>query len=365
MQAAGLSYFTIQAVIAAENMTMSGGQIDTDGMRRNLRVIGEFTDISQIRNIQLKQSVYLKDIAEVKDGFEQRESYSRLNGQDVVSLNVIKKSGKNLIYAVDKIMVILEDYQKTAPENLIISTTGDMSTQTKNSVNDLFNTIILGFIVVVFVLMFFMGETNALFVGIAIPMSIVIAFIFIPVVGFTLNMVVLMSFILVLGIVVDNSIVVVENTYRHFITTPGLSITDATKRGVGEVAIAVFTGTLTTMAPFFPLVFMPGLPGKFMSFLPITIIITLTASMLVAYMINPVFAVSFMKRKSEQGKTSSRWKLKKKTLIFLLVAAAAAILFYAAGIFALANLLTLVIFLTLLSKYVLRSLITKFQANGR
>lgn len=363
MQAAGLSFFAIQVAVAAENMTMSGGQIDTDGMRRNLRVIGEFTDISQIQNIQLKQSVYLRDIAEVKDGFEQRKSYSRLNGQDVVSLNVIKKSGKNLIYAVDKITVILENYQKTAPENLVISTTGDMSTQTKNSVNDLFNTIILGFIVVVFVLMFFMGETNALFVGIAIPMSIVIAFIFIPVVGFTLNMVVLMSFILVLGIVVDNSIVVVENVYRHYTTTPGLSITDATKRGVGEVAIAVFTGTLTTMAPFFPLVFMPGLPGKFMSFLPITIIITLTASMLVAYMINPVFAVSFMKRKTEQEETSSRWKLKRKTLIFLLVAAGGAVLFYAAGIFVLANLLALVILLTLLSKYILRSLIKKFQAK--
>ncbi len=363
MQAAGLSFFAIQVAIAAENMTMSGGQIDTDGMRRNLRVIGEFTDISQIRNIQLKPSVYLKDIAEVKDGFEQRESYSRLNGLDVVSLNVIKKSGKNLIYAVDKINVILDDYVKTAPDNLIISTTGDSSTLTKNSISDLFNTIILGFIVVVFVLMFFMGETNALFVGIAIPMSIVIAFIFIPVVGFTLNMVVLMSFILVLGIVVDNSIVVVENVYRHFTTTPGLSILDATKRGVGEVAIAVFTGTLTTMAPFFPLMFMPGIPGKFMSFLPVTIIITLTASMLVAYVINPVFAVSFMKHKTRQDETSSRWKLNRKTSIFLLVATGLAVLFYTAGIFVLANLLVLAIFITLLSKYVLRFLIKKFQAK--
>ena len=362
MQAAGLSYFAIQAAIAAENLTLSGGQIDTDGMRRNLRVIGEFTDISQIRNIQLKPAVYLKDIAEVKDGFKQRESYSRLNGQDVVTLNVIKKSGKNLIYAVDKINVILDDYQKTAPENLIVFTSGDSSTMTKNSVNDLFNTIILGFIVVVLVLMFFMGETNALFVGIAIPMSIVIAFIFIPVVGFTLNMVVLMSFILVLGIVVDNSIVVVENVYRHFTTTPGLSIIEATKRGVGEVATAVFTGTLTTMAPFFPLMFMPGIPGKFMSFLPVTIIITLTASMIVAYIINPVFAVSFMKRNSEEGQESSRWKLKRKTLIFLLLAAVAAVFFYAVGIYLLANLLMLVILIALLSKYVLSFLISKFQA---
>jgi multidrug efflux pump len=362
MQAAGLSFYAIQNAIASENLTLSGGQIDTDGMRRNLRVIGEFRNISQIQDIQLQNGIYLKDIADVVDGYKDRESYSRLNSEDVVTINVIKKSGQNLIVAVDKIKVILEDFQTTAPENLSVTMTGDRSTQTRNSVNDLFNTIILGFIIVVLILMFFMGEANALFVGIAIPMSIVIAFIFIPIVGFTLNMVVLMSFILVLGIVVDNSIVVVENVYRHYTTTPGLSILDATKRGVGEVALAVFTGTLTTMAPFFPLMFVPGLPGKFMSFLPITIIITLTASMLVAYMINPVFAVSFMKRAPNGEKKPSHRKIKKRSLIFLLVSAALAVVFYAAGKILVANLLAFGILIYLLSKYVLHFFIAKFQA---
>ena len=361
MQAAGLSFYTIQNAVALENLTISGGQVDTDGMRRNLRVVGEFTNIDQIRNIQLQRGIYIKDIAEVVDGYKDRESYSRLNGLDVVTLNIVKKSGKNLIYAVEKIKVIVEELQKTAPENLIITMTGDSSTQTKNSVNDLFNTVILGFIVVFFVLMFFMGEANALFVGIAIPMSIVFAFIFIPVVGFTLNMIVLMSFILVLGIVVDNSIVVVENAYRHFTTTPGLSIESATKRGVGEVATAVFTGTLTTMAPFFPLMFMPGIFGKFMSFLPVAIIITLTASMLVAYVMNPVFAVSFMKRPPAYEQSAGRWKIRRKTLIILSSAAVLAALFYATGNRLPANLLVFGISIYFLSKYVLRFLIAKFQ----
>jgi multidrug efflux pump subunit AcrB len=363
MQAAELTFTTIQNAIAFENLTISGGQVDTGGIRRNLRVVGEFTNIDQIRNIQLKKGIYLKEIAEVVDGYEDRESYSRLNAKDVVTINVIKKSGKNLIYAVDKIKRIVEEYRQTAPENLIITMTGDSSTQTKNSVNDLFNTVILGFIVVVFVLMFFMGETNALFVGIAIPMSIVIAFILIPVVGFTMNMVVLISFILVLGIVVDNSIVIVENVYRHFTTTPDLSIMAATKRGVGEVAVAVFTGTLTTMAPFFPLIFMPGIPGKFMSFLPITIIITLTASMLVAFMINPVFAVSFMKRSSKEETHQIRWKLSRKNILILSVAAALAVVFYAARIMLLANLLAFGVVIYFLSRFVLRFLIAKFQKH--
>jgi len=363
MQAADLSFYTIQNAIASENLTISGGQVDTDGIRRNLRVVGEFTNIDQIRNIQLRKGIYLKDIAEVVDGYADRESYSRLNSQDVVTINVIKKSGKNLIYAVDKIKTIVEEHQKTAPENLIVTMTGDSSTQTKNSVNDLFNTVILGFIVVVFVLMFFMGETNALFVGIAIPMSIVIAFIFIPVVGFTMNMVVLMSFILVLGIVVDNSIVVVENVYRHFTTTPDLSITAAAKRGVGEVSVAVFTGTLTTMAPFFPLIFMPGISGKFMSFLPITVIITLTASLLVAYVINPVFAVSFMKRPSKDRAQKVRWKLSLKNVLILSAAVVLAVIFYAAGKMLPANLLVFGIVIYFLFRYVLHFLIVQFQRH--
>ncbi|MCJ7680202.1 MAG: efflux RND transporter permease subunit, partial [Candidatus Aminicenantes bacterium] len=361
MQAAGLSFITIQNAIAMENMTISGGQLDTDGLRQNLRVVGEFKDIGQIADISLQPGLSLKDIAEVKDGYKDRESYSRLNGQNVVTLNIVKRSGQNLIYAVEKINRIVEEYKAGAPSNLIITMTGDSSTQTKNSVNDLFNTVILGFIVVVFILMFFMGESNALFVGIAIPLSIIVAFIFIPMVGFTMNMVVMMSFILVLGIVVDNSIVVVENIYRHFQTTDGISIVTATKRGVGEVAMAVFTGTLTTMAPFFPLMFMPGIAGKFMSFLPVTILITLTASMVVAYIINPVFAVSFMKRAPQEGGKKKSRKISRRAIVFLAAAGILMVLFYSTGNLFPANLLALAVIVYFLSKFVIHYLISKFQ----
>ncbi|NOR14671.1 MAG: MMPL family transporter, partial [Candidatus Aminicenantes bacterium] len=360
MQAAGLSFNSIIGAVAAENVTISAGQIDTGGMRRNLRAVGEFKDVKEIADIHLQNGIYVKDIAEVIDGFKDRESYARLNGQDVITLNVIKKSGKNLIIAVDKIKDIVSDFQRTAPENLIITLTGDSSTETRNSVNDLFNTVILGFIVVVFVLMFFMGDANALCVGISIPLSMIIAFILIPVVGFTMNMVVLMSFIMVLGIVVDNSIVVVENVYRHF-TTTGVSIMDATKKGVGEVALAVFTGTLTTIAPFFPLIFTPGIAGKFMSYLPITIIITLSASILVAFVMNPVFAVSFMKRPPSQEENSKGRKLTPKTIFITLGVLAAIVLFSLAQLRVLANLLIMGLVIYILFKFVLHFLIEKFQ----
>ncbi len=361
MQAAGLSFNSIQGAVASENLTISAGQIDTDGMKRNLRVVGEFKSVQQVADLLLQEGIYLRDIAEVKDGYKERESYARLNGGDVVTLNVIKKSGKNLIVAVEKIRDIIQEFKQTAPRNLIVTLTGDSSTQTRNSVNDLFNTVILGFFVVVFVLMFFMGETNAIFVGASIPLSMVIAFILIPVVGFTMNMVVLMSFIMVLGIVVDNSIVIVENVYRHFTQTPGLSIADATKRGVGEVALAVFTGTLTTIAPFLPLIFIPGIPGKFMSFLPITIIVTLGASLLVAYIMNPVFAVSFMKR-PEPEETKKLFRLpSKKAIIFTIAALVLIVLFYASGNKLPAHLLAFGLIIYYVSKYILHFLVDKFQ----
>ncbi|HKK09782.1 MAG TPA: efflux RND transporter permease subunit, partial [Bacteroidales bacterium] len=180
MQAAGVTFSQIEQAVSMENMTISGGQLKMENMQRNMRIVGEFKNVDDLRNVLISKGVYLQDIAEVKDDFADRESFSRLNGQDVITLNVIKKSGENLIDAVDEIKIILDNFDETAPKGLEIITTGDQSDMTRNSVSNLFNTIILGFLVVVLVLMFFMGVDNALFVAIAIPLSMVIAFIFIP-----------------------------------------------------------------------------------------------------------------------------------------------------------------------------------------
>ncbi|MBN1938587.1 MAG: efflux RND transporter permease subunit, partial [Candidatus Aminicenantes bacterium] len=360
MQAAGLNFNTIRNAVASENLILSGGRVDTDGMRRNLRIVGEFTSVSQIGAIILQDGITLGDIAEITDGFKDRESYSRLNSQDVVTLNVIKRGGKNLIAASDKIQAILADFKASVPDNLVITVSGDSSKKTRHGVSDLFNTIILGFVVVVFVLMFFMGRINAIFVGAAIPLSMLISFIFLPLIGFTLNKVVLMSFILVLGIVVDNSIVVVENIYRHFMTTENLPIIPATKKAVGEVAPAVFTGTLTTMAPFFPLVFTPGIAGRFMSFLPITIILSLTASLLVAYFVNPVFAVAFMKYQPREN-TRVAPRLSRRALIGSGVSIVLAAVFYAVGPMLIANLLAFGVLMFFLIRFVLDRWVDRFQ----
>lgn len=310
MHAAGLSFSDIERAISSENATISGGSINMHGMQRTVRVVGEFKDIETIKNIVINSTshayVYLKDVASVVDTFKEQESYARLNGQNVITLNVLKKSGENLLAASDKIKNIITDLKtNNYPSDLKITISGDMSKFTRTTLLDLNNTIVIGFVLVVIVLMFFMGLTDAIFVGLAVPLSMALAYIVLPLIGFTMNMLVMFSFIFSLGIVVDDAIVVIENTHRIF-NQRKMNIVDSAKAAAGEVFVPILSGTLTTLAPFFPLAFWPGITGKFMYFIPVTVIITLFASLIVAYIINPVFAVTFMKLDNGDAKINKR-----------------------------------------------------------
>ena len=303
MQAASVTFREIQNAIGYENVTVSGGNIDMQGLTRSVRVAGEFKDIETIKNISLVSSsgaiIRLKDIAEIKDSYKKRESFARLAGKNVITVNVIKKSGENLLEASDKIKKIVENLKKTKfPGDLSVVVTSDQSHFTRTLLFDLDNTIVFGFILVFLVLMFFMGVTNAFFVGLSIPLAMALSLIFLPFIGFTMNMLVMFAFIFALGIIVDDAIVVIENTHRIF-KKDKLDIVTASKAAAGEVFVPILSGTLTTLAPFFPLCFWPGIVGDFMFYIPITIIIALFASLVVAYIINPVFAVSFMKHTDE------------------------------------------------------------------
>lgn len=334
MQAADVTLSDIERAVAYENITISGGSVDLVGMKRAIRVVGEFKDIETLKNIVFKSSsgatVYLKDIAEVKDDFKERESFARLDNKNVITLNVVKKSGENLIEAADKIKEIIKDEQESNfPEKLKIDITGDMSHFTRNTLNELNNTIIIGFILVTIILMFFMGFTNAFFVALSVPLSMAIAYNVMPGINFTMNMLVMFAFIFALGIVVDDAIVVIENTHRIFKQNNGkLSIKRAAKLAAGEVFVPILSGTLTTLAPFFPLAFWPGIVGKFMYFLPVTLIITLFASLFVAYIINPVFAVQFMKHEDDEEDAPINKKLIVKVSVSI---AAIALLSYLLG----------------------------------
>ncbi|GAB3823689.1 efflux RND transporter permease subunit [Pontibacter rugosus] len=362
MQAAQVTFADIANAIARENVTVSGGNVTVGEAKRSVRVVGQYTDPNKIGDIVLSSvagaNIKLRDIAEVKEGFEEQESYARLGNQPVITLNVIKRSGENLIEASDKIHASIEEMQGTTlPGDLNITVTGDQSKMTRHTLNDLINTIIIGFALVTLVLMFFMGTTNAIFVGLSVPISMFVAFVLFQMTGYSLNMIVLFAFLLALGIVVDDAIVVIENTHRIYHNS-SMDVTKSAKAAAGEVFVPVLAGTLTTIAPFFPLLFWPGVVGEFMYFLPITLIVTLVSSLLVAFVINPVFAVSFMKKDGAQQPTS---KGRSIFWVFIGIALAIAVVGYIVGWYGTANLLMLVVLLVLLNKFVFTSLIHKFQ----
>ncbi|MEM6297815.1 MAG: efflux RND transporter permease subunit, partial [Bacteroidota bacterium] len=320
MEAMKVSFSDIERAVSSENLSISGGDLLTNGSRRSIRIMGEFTTAQQIENIIIKseqqQPIYLRDVAEVKDTYEERKGYARLATEEfvdkgnapVISLLVKKRSGENLIEADEKIKAILAEAKKNVfPSSLEVVITNEQSDEIRSQISNLLNSIISGVILVVVVLLFFMGLRNALLVGAAIPLSMLITFIILNFSGVTMNIVVLFSLIIALGMLVDNAVVVIENIIR--LMEQGMKPLQAAREGVGEVAMPIIFSTGTTLAGFVPLAFWGGLMGEFMKYMPITLIIVLASSLFVGLVINPVFTKVFAKVKSSKADTEKRRKL--------------------------------------------------------
>ncbi len=280
-----------------ENRTIPGGSIDVNNSSFLVRIPGEFNKPYIIENIIVKlhegQPVYVKNLAEVTYGFKDRTTFARLNTNDAVSVDVTKRVGENIIRIADDVKAIISDKEKELPADLQLYISTDMSKDIKKQVMELENNIFSGLVLVVGVLFFFLGVRNAMFVAIAIPLSMLISFFILQALNVTLNFVVLFALILALGMLVDNAIVIIENIYKFL--EDGESLVDAAKKGAAEVAWPVLTSTMTTVAAFFPLLFWTGVTGEFMFYIPLVLIITLLSSLFVALVINPVIASALMK----------------------------------------------------------------------
>ncbi|HOA38263.1 MAG TPA: efflux RND transporter permease subunit [Flavihumibacter sp.] len=372
MQNSGVTFDDIANTVARENMDISGGLLDVGDMKRNLQLKGQFHTKYDLEKLIVRNStgasIYLKDIAVIKDTTKDAESYARLDGKNVVTLNVIKRAGENLIATSEEVQRVMnEERGQSYPTNLKAVITGDSSIATRASFNELVNSIIIGFILVLIVLMFFMGVTNAFFVALSVPLSMFVAFVMLPfaelIIGtsVTLNFMVLFALLFGLGIIVDDAIVVIENTHRIFTEGAGrLQIERATKMAAGEVFIPVLAGTLTTLAPFFPLLFWPGIIGRFMVYLPAMLIFTLAASLVVAFIMNPVFAVDFMNH--PEGQKEPKSAIFRKPVFW--VTLAVGLLLDLVGVPFLGNLLIFFLLLVLLNKYVLDDAIHYFQNHA-
>ncbi|MDA9294625.1 efflux RND transporter permease subunit [Flavobacteriaceae bacterium] len=312
MNAATLSFDDVINAIQRGNSTVSAGNIEGNGLRRNLRVIGEIERPEDLEKFVLKNqngTVYMGDIAEISFKEKEKNSFARSDGKTALVLDIKKRSGKNLIQTVEKIRAIVADVEKNDfPTTIEVDISNDQSNATKNLVSDLANNIIFGVLLVITVLMFFLGFRNALFVGFAIPMSMFMSFMILGFLGQTINTMVLFGLIMGLGMLVDNGIVVVENAYR-LMEKEGMSSIEAAKKGIGEIAYPIIISTATTIAAFLPLGFWPGTIGEFMIFFPITLSIVLGSSLIVAIFFNSMLVSKFMEIEDRELSKKSLWRM--------------------------------------------------------
>ncbi|WP_103069826.1 efflux RND transporter permease subunit [Aquimarina sediminis] len=359
MMAAQVSFDNVINTIRNGNVTMSAGNMIASGQRRTIRILGEIEKPSQLDGFVVKSdngAVYLRDIAEVSFKEEDKTTYAREFGHNVVMLDVKKRSGKNMIEAVEKINVILDDAKENVfPQDLQVTVANDQSEKTNNQVSDLVNNIIFGIILVVGVLMFFLGFRNALFVGFAIPMSMFMSFMILSALGYTMNTMILFALIMGLGMLVDNGIVVVENVYR-LMEEEGMSRIQAAKKGIGEIAYPIIISTATTVAAFIPLGMWPGVMGQFMIYFPITLSVVLGSSLFVAIFINSMLVSQFM----EVGeKVLTVKQLIRLSLI--LVGIGVFILIFGGAVSGLGSLMIFTAAMFWVYKYVLKKAATFFQ----
>jgi multidrug efflux pump len=318
MTAAQVTFDEIQNAVKYENMTLSGGNLISQGSRNNIRIVGEIKEPKELENIIVKSFggiVYLKDIAKISFKEKEKTTYAREKGQEVVMLNVKKRSGENMIDAIDQVKEKIKSAQESyLPNNLEVDLTNDQSSRVEHQVDELSNHIIFGIVLVMIVLMFTMGLRNSLFVGAAIPLSMLMAFSILSAFGLTLNTMVLFGLVMGLGMLVDDGIVVVDNVFANM--KKGMSRLDASKIGIGEIAWPVISSTATTLMAFLPFALWPGTMGKFMKYFPITLTITLSASLFVAMIVNAAMTGGSM---DIEDRNISKRSIKKYSIIFVII----------------------------------------------
>jgi CzcA family heavy metal efflux pump len=304
-----LSFNDIINTVSAENLNIPGGSVDIGKSSFMVRVPGEYKEPEKMKDLVVKSNnpypIFIRDVATVNYGFKDRQTYARVNGKESVSVVVKKRSGANIIDIADNSKKLIKEDKGLIPGGIDVSFTGDQSKYIRDTVHELENGIVTGIFLVCLILFFFLGLKNAILVATSIPLSFLISFIVLSMMGITLNMIVLFTLILVLGIIVDDAIVVVENIYR-LQETEDYNPHDASIEGPREVIFPVTIATLTIISSFLPLLFFPGIVGDFMKYLPITLIVCLFSSLFVAMIISPVQAVVFINYKKEKEKSQKK-----------------------------------------------------------
>jgi multidrug efflux pump subunit AcrB len=316
------NYVGIEQILAGlkqRNINFPGGEVIINGASQVLRTVGELLEPQDIENFfirsnELGQGIKIRDVGKVVDGFEEPLYIYRTNGKIAINLIVLKKEKGDIIRVVEEVKKVANNYKQKLPEGIEVEFINDLSYYVKRRLNVLFNNAIGGFILVVGSLFFFMGWRTALMVALGIPVSLGAAMIIFNALGVTLNLISMVGMIIVVGILVDDAIVVSENFYRYL--EEGYSTLEAAIKGTSEVVVPVFASVITTIVSFAPLLFVTGIFGKFLFTIPLVVIITLSASLFESFFILPSHLYDINKYASHEneikGESGYFYRFRKK-----------------------------------------------------
>jgi HAE1 family hydrophobic/amphiphilic exporter-1 len=302
----------IAAAIQQENLNVPAGSFDVGHSTYALRIEGEFDESSQLLDIVLGsrggRNIYLKDVATLNDTIQSRIQESYTNGIKGATVMVQKQSGANTVSIANTVNRMIPELEKTLPSDIKLSLVMDSSDFIKSSIESLAETILLALVFVVIVVLFFLGRWRATFIVIlAIPISLIISFVYLMITGGTLNIISLSSISIAIGMVVDDAIVVLENVTSHI--ERGSKPKEAAVYGTNEVAVAVMASTLTIVAVFFPLTMVTGLAGVMFGQLGWMVTIMIVTSVAVALTLTPMLCSQMLRLTNTQGKFFDRFYL--------------------------------------------------------
>lgn len=293
----------IISALQTRNLNLPGGTIIEGENEYSIRTVKEFESLEEMENLFIRANdlgnfIKLKDIASVRDRFEKESILEKNQGKDAIVLTILKKEKADAIRLVDGIMNDIEELKKTFPKDIKIETANDLSFYIKRRLNVLQNNIIIGVILVLLSLYFFLGWRVSLMVALGLPFSFAMSFFFLSYFDITINMISMFGLIVVSGMIVDDAIVVGENIYRHL--EQGESSVSAAMKGAKEMVAPVFGSISTTMVAFAPLMFMGGIFGKFVWAIPAVVIIALGSSLFESFLILPAHISDITKNQSRK-----------------------------------------------------------------
>jgi len=314
-----ISLNDISQAILSNNANIPGGDLQLSGMEYSIRTSGSFSDLDEIKNTVIKsyqgRIIYLKNVADVHFDYADNRYYARYNGNRAIFMSIQQKQDYNIYSIAGKIDQLVKRYRSANAEDPQLFTVFDQSKSVDERINNFLSNLIGGIVLVGLLIILSLGLRASVLVMLAIPFSILIGIGFVDIAGFGFQQITIAALVIALGLLVDNSIVIVENIERYI--SLGEKNRIAAIRGTSQLGWPVITATLTTVLAFIPIISMPDKAGKFIQSLPITVVFTLTASLFIALTLTPYLGMLFLRKHQKISPGPNRFNIKNALTEFI------------------------------------------------